>query len=70
MIDIVENLKAAELVGMEINATLVLIGDDGGRSAVTGEIYNSNTVRGFIVVETEHGSLYIDEELEVTVEVS
>jgi hypothetical protein len=37
-----------------------LVGSHGGLARVTGEVYLSNTHPGSVVVETEHGSLYLD----------
>lgn len=45
--------------GTEIKAGDVLVGYKGGRSYVE-EVNDSNTMPGMLVVETEHGFLYLD----------
>lgn len=37
-----------------------LVGDDEGRSLITGEIYRSSVVTGALAVEIEHGTVYLD----------
>lgn len=46
---------------------LALLGDQGGVSLITGAIVPSGVVRGTVSVETEHGTVYLDEEGEVEV---
>lgn len=38
-----------------------LVGESDNLSVVTGEIYPSNLLHDFVVVETEHGSVYVDQ---------
>ena len=49
-----------EVIGRDLNDTHVLVGESGGLSA----IYEIGTekVMGAIVVYTEHGSLYVDDD--------
>jgi len=44
-----------------------LVGDCGGHSVITGEVTKSSVMLGCYAVETEHGTLYLDEEFPVTV---
>lgn len=46
----------------------VLVGDAGGRSAITGNIDPSSVVLGALAVETEHGTLYLDPDEEQIVD--
>lgn len=46
---------------------LRLIGDQGGHSAINGEICESGLVMGTLSIETEHGTVYLDPELEIEV---
>lgn len=38
----------------------VLVGSCGGRTVITGDVEPSNLMMGCLVVETEHGVLYLD----------
>lgn len=40
----------------------VLVGDSGNLSVITGDVEPSATLNGFYVVETEHGTLYLDDD--------
>lgn len=44
-----------------------IVGDAGNLSFVTGDIEPSSSLPGFILVETEHGSLYLDADMDVTI---
>lgn len=46
---------------------LRLIGDQGGHSAITGEVCESGVVMGTLFIETEHGTVYLDPESEIEV---
>lgn len=52
--------------GAHLNSTMVLVGESGGLSAIYGN-EESSAMPGLLLVETEHGSLYLDpdEEYEV-----
>jgi hypothetical protein len=63
-------MSAQDLLDASENTGLTLVGDNGGLSKVTGEISRSSAMRGFLAVETEHGTLYLDEDFDVTVLVS
>jgi len=39
-----------------------LLGDMGGKVQITGEVYPSNVVKGHYAVETEIGTVYLDDE--------
>lgn len=43
-----------------LEAGMTLVGGAGGHSKITGEVYSSNTLPGMHVVETEHGTLYLE----------
>lgn len=45
----------------------VLVGDAGGHSQINGNIDPSNLIMGALAVETEHGTLYIDPDEQVTI---
>lgn len=51
----------------ELNSGDILIGDSGNHSVVNGNLYTSSSVPGITVVETEHGSLYMDPDMEVEI---
>lgn len=44
-----------------------LVGDHGGLSLITGDITASAVIRGTIGIETEHGTVYLDPEVEVLI---
>lgn len=44
-----------------------LVGSDGGTSRVVGPVQPSGSLYGMVVVETEHGGLYLDGDLAVDV---
>lgn len=44
-----------------------LLGSSGGKVGITGDAYESSGMRGFIVIETEVGSLYLDADTVVSV---
>ena len=44
----------------ELEPGMVIVGDGGGQSAVTGEVGWSSTIPGCVRVEVEHGALYLD----------
>lgn len=44
-----------------------LVGDHGGLALITGDIEASSLVLGSMVVETEHGTIYLDPELEAVI---
>lgn len=46
---------------------LALMGDQGGTSLIAGEVAPSGVIHGTVSVETEHGTLYLDDESEVEV---
>lgn len=46
---------------------LSLAGNHGGLSLITGEVYESNVVQGMLAIETEHGTVYVDRDNEITV---
>lgn len=48
----------------------IIIGQKDNYSEVTGEVEVSNTHTGFTRVETEHGILYIENDLKIEVKVS
>lgn len=47
-----------------------IIGDQGGETAVEGPIEQSSAIPGTALIPTEHGSLYIDLDFDVTVELA
>lgn len=50
-------------LGADLDETCVLVGDSGGLSAVY-EANPSSAMTGLMIVETEHGPLYLDPEEE------
>jgi hypothetical protein len=44
-----------------------LVGDHGGLSLITGDIDPSAIVFGTLAVETEHGTVYLDRDAEITI---
>lgn len=55
-------LMPAELTGAE-----TLVGEHGGRTAITGEIRSSWSTPGFHLVQTEFGTLLLDSDRPVLV---
>lgn len=53
------------ITASELNSTHVLIGESGGLSAVY-DVYTSYSFGG-LAVETEHGTIYVDADDEITV---
>lgn len=53
-------------VGRYVSIGDVLVGESNGTSEVYGKS-DSSAMPGLIVLETEHGSLYIDPDAELTV---
>jgi hypothetical protein len=51
----------------DIDSTCVLVGESGGLSAVYDNTGASGLLPGLLCIETEHGWLYLDAELEVEV---
>lgn len=46
---------------LELDSTMVLVGECGGLSAVIGDVRTEAAKKyGFVRVETEHGLLYLD----------
>jgi hypothetical protein len=60
------NYTTALLPAIDLDSTMVLVGESGGLSAVY-DVANSYAMPGLLVVETEHGSLYLDPDLHVEV---
>lgn len=59
--------ELTELVGSKDRGIFSLVGDHGGLSLITGEISLSNVIFGAVAIETEHGTLFLDEKAELTV---
>lgn len=47
--------------------TISLVGDHGGVSLITGGISDSSMIFGALPVETEHGTIYLDGEQQITI---
>ena len=45
-----------------------LVGENGGASAIVGEIGQSNSIPELFRIETEHGALYLDPEFDVEIQ--
>lgn len=60
------NVRTVAKLANELVTGDIIVGDSGGLSAIIGEVYESNAMRGFYAVETEHGTLYLadDDEIE------
>lgn len=61
----IENTKFISVSDLTSENVIVL---ENGTLNITGGISASSTMSGFIVVETEVGSLYLDPETEIEVE--
>lgn len=55
-----------QVLGKDLDSTMVLVGQSGGLSAIY-ETNPSDLAFGMVVVETEHGPLYLDPDEEQTV---
>lgn len=58
----------AQLVDDPDHGTISLVGSEGGTALIVGEIYDSNVQPGLLVIETEHGSVYLDPEAETQIQ--
>lgn len=56
-----EHLECRDLDDLDL-PVVGLAWYDGSTSAITGEVYRSSVLDGYTAVETEHGTLMIDEE--------
>lgn len=54
------------VLGSRLDSTMVLVGESGGLSAIY-DVEPSNIVFGMLMVETEHGPLYLDPDSEYAV---
>ena len=61
-----ETVTVGDLLDRDGEA-ITLIGDWGGTASVSGEIYESLVMPGLVAIETEHGTVYLEPELEVQV---
>lgn len=55
------------VLARDLDSTHVLVGESGGLSAVYNNAGASSVMMGFVVIETEHGTLYLDPEEECEV---
>ena len=58
--------KTKPVDGADLKAGMTLVGDLGGLSAVV-DFQESSIMPGLVMVETEHGPLYLDPESEYLV---
>lgn len=66
----IRTVKAGDLnsVANEMpHGIVTIVGDAGGLSRITGEVYPSNVMSGCLGVETEHGVIYLEEEEDVPI---
>ena len=66
-IHIVVASDIAKIVNDPDRGTVSLVGEQGGISHITGEVYNSSALPDLLVIETEHGSLYRGHAAEVQI---
>lgn len=55
----IHDYKTKEVLGKDLDYTMVLVGESGGLCAVYA-VNNSSAMPGLLAVETEHGPLYLD----------
>jgi len=55
------------IVADPARGVISLVGERSGVSLITGEITESVIIMGALAVETEHGTLYLDSEHEITI---
>jgi hypothetical protein len=60
------NYPTLTIKASELNSTHVLVGDCDGLSAVFN-VYPSNIMPGCVAIETEHGTLYLEADIDVNV---
>lgn len=58
----------AQLVDDPDHGTISLVGNEDGTALIVGEIYDSNAQPGLLVIETEHGSVYLDPAAETRIQ--
>lgn len=56
-----------EIIPTMLNTSHTLVGQCGGLSSVIGDVSMSNVAFGMLMVETEHGTLYLDPDEDVEV---
>lgn len=57
----------ARIIEDPTRGTISLRGDSGGISLITGNIQPSGLIKGTVSIETEHGTIYLDADLEVQI---
>ena len=59
--------ELAEFIADPSRGQFAIVGESGNLSNITGEVTPSSAMRGFYLIETEHGTLYIDEDILILV---
>lgn len=54
------------VLGDDLNGSMTLVGESGGLSSIYS-VSPSSSLPGLLVVETEHGPLYLDPDMEYDV---
>lgn len=62
-----EVISAKDLANNPSKQSATLIGELGGRSQITGEVYFSLVHNGSVAFETEHGTIYYEDDYELLV---
>lgn len=57
----------AGIIGNPSRGTISLKGSHGGSSLITGNVEPSGLVPGTTSIETEHGTVYLDSDLDVEI---
>jgi hypothetical protein len=65
----VKTILTSELVDFinEADGVVSLVGDHGARVLITGEVAPSGVMQGCHMIETEVGTLYVGDEIEILV---
>lgn len=63
----VSGSELARIVADPKHGVISLVGDRGDLSLITGDINASSLIMSTLVVETEHGTVYLDPEAEIRI---
>ncbi|WP_311245332.1 MULTISPECIES: hypothetical protein [unclassified Microbacterium] len=56
-----------EIVADPQRGMISLVGDHGGLALITGDVEESHVIRDTIGIETEHGTVHLEPDLEITI---
>lgn len=63
----IHNTRTVRVKDLDGSEGYALVGDQGGITNITGEVYDSSVIPGCKAIEVEHGTLYVDNDEEIGV---